>query len=110
MMLTVSTSFFMVSSSSFYCTGATSTISTGFSMPFPLSLFFFRIEAFGRTCTSTTSLRVDDLVKGFLTFVLTVEGDEEKCNFLPFLVVALVDEGTSSNSGAGGGERSLCGE
>jgi len=106
MMLTVSIGFFMVSYSSIFCTGSTS-ISTGFSMPFPLSLFFFRIEAFGRTCTSTTSLRVDDLVKGLLTFVLTVEGDEEKCSFLPFLVVALVDEGTSSNSGAGGGERSL---
>jgi hypothetical protein len=107
-MLIVSTGFFMASSSC--CTGTTSTISTGFSMLFPLSLFFFRIETFGRTCVSTTSLRVDDLVKGLLTFVLVVEGDEEKCSFLPFLVVALVEEGTSSNSGAGGGERSLCGE
>jgi hypothetical protein len=96
--------------SSSCCTRTTSSISTGFSMPFPLSLFFFRMEAFGRTCSSTTPLRVDDLVKGFLTFVLAIEGDEEKCSFLPFLVVDLVEEGTSSNYGAGGGERSLCGE
>jgi hypothetical protein len=46
-------------------------------MPLPLSLFFFIMEAFGRTCISKTSLRVDDLVKGFLTFVLAIEGDEE---------------------------------
>jgi hypothetical protein len=39
----------------------------------------------------------------------TIEGDE-KCNFLPFLVVVLVDEGTSSNYGAEGGEKSLYGE
>ena len=79
-------------------------------MPFPLSLLFFRMETFGRTCSSKTPLRDDDLVKGFLTLVLAIEGDEEKCSFLPFLVVALVEEGTSSNSGVVGGERSLYGE
>jgi hypothetical protein len=71
-------------------------------MPFPLSLFFFRMEAFDRACVLTTSLRTDALVKGILTFLLDVEGDEYNCSFLPFLVVALVEEGTSSNSGAGG--------
>jgi len=55
-------------------------------------------------------LRADDLVKGFLNFVLDAGEGEEKCNFLPFLVTALVDEGTSSNSGAGGGEKYLYGE
>jgi hypothetical protein len=87
-MLAVSKRFFMDSSS--YCTWTTSTISIGFSIPFPLSLFFFKIETFGRTCVPTASLRADDLVKGLLTCVLVVEGDEEKCNFLPFLVMALV--------------------
>jgi hypothetical protein len=76
---------------------------------FPLSLFFFGIETLGRTSASTTFLRVDDLVKGFLTFVLASRVGEEKCNFIPFLDVTLVDEGTSY-SGAGGGEKSLCRE
>jgi hypothetical protein len=109
-MLITSTGLFMAAPSSFYCRGALSITSIGFSIPFPLSFFFFRIETFGRTCVSTSSLRVDALVKGFLTFVLDVREGEEKCNFLPFLVVALVDEGTSSNSSAEGGEKSLCGE
>jgi hypothetical protein len=52
-------------------------------------------------------LIVDDLVKGFSNFVIAVEGDEEKCSFLRFLVVVLVEEGTSFNFGAEGGERSL---
>jgi hypothetical protein len=55
-------------------------------------------------------LRVDDLLKGFLIFMLAAGAGEEKCNFLPFLVVPLVDEGTSSKSGARGGEKSLYGE
>jgi hypothetical protein len=55
-------------------------------------------------------LRVDDLVKGFLLLVLAAEGDEEKCSFLPFLPMALVEEGTSSSSGVGGGEMPLYGE
>jgi hypothetical protein len=55
-------------------------------------------------------LRVDDLVKGFLILNLAAGAGEGKCNFLPLLVVVLVDEGTSSNSGVGGGEKSLCGE
>jgi hypothetical protein len=75
----------------------------------PLPLFFCRIEAFGRDCSSKTSLGVD-LVKGFLTLVLVVGGDEEKCSFFPFFVVVLVVEKTYSNSGGGGGEKSLCGE
>ena len=68
------------------------------------------METFGRICSSTTPLRVDDLVKGLLILVLDSEGDEEKCSFLPFFVVDLVEEGTSSNFGVGGGERSLCQE
>jgi hypothetical protein len=79
-------------------------------MPLPLSLFFFAIEILGRTSTSTASLRADDLVKGFLNFMLVVGVGEEKCNFLPFLAMPMVDEGTYSNSGAGGGEKYLCGE
>jgi len=109
-MLITSTSFFMDLPSSFYCMEALYITSIGFSIPFPLSLFFFRIETLGRNFASTTSLRVDDLVKGFLTFVLAAGEGEEKCNLLPFSVLALVDEGTSSNSGAGGGEKYLCGE
>jgi hypothetical protein len=70
-------------------------------MPLPLSFFFFRMEIFGRTCSSISPLRVDDLVKGFLILVLVVEGDEEKCSFLPFLAMDLVEEGTSSSSDAG---------
>jgi hypothetical protein len=104
-------------SSSCY-TRITSSISTGSSIPFPFSFFFFIMEdtnfsmnsPFGRTYSSTTSLRDDDLVKGFFLLVLTIEGDEEKCSFLPFLVLSLVEEGTSSISSEGGGERSLCGE
>jgi hypothetical protein len=84
--------------------------SIGFSMHLPLSFFFFGTETLGRTYASTTSLRVGDLVKGLLMFILVVRESEEKCNFLPLLVVALVDEGTYFNSGAGGGEKSLCGE
>jgi hypothetical protein len=75
-----------------------------------LPFFFCRIEAFGTDCSSTTSLGVDDIVKGFMTLVLVVGGDEEKCSFFPFFVVVLVVEGTSSNSGGGGGESSLYGE
>ena len=75
----------------------------------PLPFFFCRIEAFGRDCSSKTSLGFD-LVKDFLTLVLVVGGDEEKCSFLPFFAIVLVVERTSSNSGGGRGEKSLCGE
>jgi hypothetical protein len=54
---------------------------TSFQMPWPLYLFFCRIKTFGRECSSTTSLRDDDLVKGFLTLMLVAKGDEEKCSF-----------------------------
>jgi hypothetical protein len=96
--------------SSSYFTGITSSISTCFSMPFPSSFLFFRMEIFGRTYSSIASLRDDDLVKGFLILVLAAKGDEEKCSLLPLLAMALVEEGTSSSSSAGGGERPLCGE
>jgi hypothetical protein len=94
----------------FFCTGVSSFFSIGFPMPWPLSFFFCRLETLGRDCSSTTSLEVYDLVKGFLTLMLVVEGDEEKCIFFPFFVVGLVEEGASSNSGGGGGEKSLSGE
>jgi hypothetical protein len=61
-------------------------------------------------CSSTTSLGIDDLVKGILPLILTAGGEEGKSSFFPFLDVALVEEGTSSNPGGGGGEKSLCGE
>jgi hypothetical protein len=83
----------MGSPSSFCYIGDLSITSIGFSITFPLSFFFFRYETLGRNCTSTASLRVDYLVKGFLTFVLVAGEGEEKCNFIPFLVMALVDEG-----------------
>jgi hypothetical protein len=76
----------------------------------PLPFFFCRVEAFGRDCSSTTSLGADDLVKGFLTLVLAVGGDEDKCSFFPFFVVVLVVEATYSTSSGGGGETYLCGE
>jgi len=79
-------------------------------MTLPLSFYFLGTEALGKTSSSTTSLWVDDLVKGFMTLILVVGGCEGKCNFLPLLAMVLVDKGTSSNSGAGGHEKSLCGE
>ena len=79
-------------------------------MPWPLYFFFCWIETLGRECSSTTSLEVDALVKCFLTLMLAIEGDEEKCSFFPLFIVGLVEEGASSNSGGGGGERSLYGE
>jgi hypothetical protein len=71
--------------------------STCFSMYSPLSFFLFGIETLGRNSSSTSSLRADDLVKGFLTFMLAVGVGEDKCNFIPFLFMALVDEGNYSN-------------
>jgi hypothetical protein len=79
-------------------------------MPFTLSFFFCRIETLGRDFSSTTSLEYDALVKGFLTLMLAIEGDEEKCSFFPFFVVGLVEEGASSNSSGRRGEKYLCGE
>ena len=56
-----------------------------------------------------TSLGIDDLVKGFLPLILTAGGKEGKIRLFPFLDVYLVEEGTSSNLGGGGGENYLCG-
>jgi hypothetical protein len=91
----------------FFCTGVSSFLSTGFPMPLP---FLFCTGIYGRDCSSTTSLGIDDLVKGLLPLVLTVGGEEGKCSFFPFLDVVLVEEGTYSNPGGGGGEKYLCGE
>jgi hypothetical protein len=124
---TVSIGFFLVSSSTcigisfsnssgflvvlllpfFFYTGVSSFLSTGFPIPVPF-LFCTRIS--GRDCSSTTSLGIDDLVKGLMPLVLVAGGEEEKCSFFPFLYVFLVEEGTSSNPGGGGGEKSLYGE
>jgi hypothetical protein len=109
-MLINSTCFSMDSPLSFYFTGALSITPIGFSMYLPLSFSFLGIETLGRTSASTASLRADDLVKGFLILILATEAGEDKCKLFPLLVVDLVDEGTSSNSGAGGGEKSLCGK
>jgi hypothetical protein len=79
-------------------------------MASPLPLTFFATEALGMTSTSTTSLWVDDLVNDLLNLLLAVGACEGKCIFLSFLAVVLVNEGTSSNTGAGGGENYLCGE
>jgi hypothetical protein len=57
-----------------------------------------------------TSLGIDDLVKGLLPLISTAGGEEGKRSFFPLLDVALVEEGTSSNPGGGGGEKYLCGE
>jgi hypothetical protein len=76
-------------------------------MPLP---FFFCTVISGGDCSSTTSLGTDDLMKGILPLVLAVAGEEGKCSFFPFLSIGLVEEGTSSNHGGGGGEKSLCGE
>jgi len=91
----------------FFCTWVSSFLSIGFPMPLP---FFFCTRISGRDCSLTTSLGIDDLVKGLLPLVLTVEGEEGKCSFFPFLDVVLVKEGTSSNPGGGGGEKSYRGE
>ena len=65
-----------------------------------LPLTFFGTEALGMNSVSTTSLWVDDLVKGLLTMVLVGAVGEGKCCFIPLLTVVLADEGTSSSSGA----------
>jgi hypothetical protein len=83
--------------------------SIGFSITLPLSFSFLGNKSLGKTSTPTASLRVDDLVKGFLIIILVAGEGEGKCNFFPLLAVVLVDEETSSNSGAGGGEKSLYG-
>jgi hypothetical protein len=57
-----------------------------------------------------TSLGIDDLVKGLLLLISTVGSEEGKRSFFPFLDASLVEEGTSSNPGRGGGQKSLCGE
>jgi hypothetical protein len=102
-MLITSKGFSMDLPLSFCCTGALSITPIGFSMPLPLSFYFLGTETWGNISSSTTSLRDDDLVKGFLILILAVGEGEEKCNFLPLLAVDLVDEGTTSNLGAGGG-------
>jgi hypothetical protein len=79
----------------------------GFPMPLPL---FFCTGISSREYFSKTFLGTDDLVKGFFPLVLVVGGEEGKCSFFPFLVAVLVEEGTSSNPGGGGGEKSLYGE
>ena len=76
-------------------------------MPLP---FFFCIGISDGDCSSKTSLGNDDIVKGFLPLVVAAGGEEGNCSFFPFLNVFLVEEGTSSNPGGGGGEKSLCGE
>jgi hypothetical protein len=73
-------------------------------------LFFLFIGISSIDCSSTTSLGIDDLVKGRLPLILTTRGEEGKSSFFLFLDVSLVEEGTFSNPGGGGGEKSLCGE
>jgi hypothetical protein len=75
--------------------------SIGFPTISLLSLTFFGTRSLGMTYVSAASLWANDLVKGLLTLVLVATVGEGKCNFLPFLDVILVDEGTSSSSGAG---------
>jgi hypothetical protein len=64
-----------------------------------LPLALFGTEALGMNYVSTNSLWVDDVAKCLLTLVLVVAACEGKCNFLPFLVLVLVDGSTSSSSG-----------
>jgi hypothetical protein len=75
--------------------------SIGFSIVSLLLLTFFETESLGMTYVSTASLWYNDLVKCLLNIVLVAATGEGKCNFLPFLAVVLVDEGTSSSSGVG---------
>ena len=76
-------------------------------MPLP---FFFYTWVSGKDCSLKTSLGIDDLVKDLLPLILIAGGEEGKSSFFPFLDVALVEDGTSSNPGGGGDEKSLCGE
>jgi hypothetical protein len=55
-------------------------------------------------------LGIGDLVKGLLLLISAVGEGEGKRSFFPFFYVTLVEDGTSSNPGGGGGEKSLCGE
>jgi hypothetical protein len=127
MTCTVSTEFFSVSFSTYigialsassrflmslslfllFCTGVSSFLSTRFLMPL---IFFFCTGIFDGDCSSKTSLGTDDLVKGFLPLVVAAGGEEGKCSLFPFLDVVLVEEGTCSNPGGGGGEKYLYGE
>jgi hypothetical protein len=75
--------------------------SIGFPTISLLPLTFFGTEALSMIYVSTFSLWADDLVKCLLTLVAIVVVGEGKCNFLPFMAVVLVDEGTSSSSGVG---------
>jgi hypothetical protein len=76
-------------------------------MPFP---FFLCIGVFGKGCHLRSHLGIDDLVKGLLLWISTAGGGEGKRSFFPFFDVTLVEDGTSSNPGGGGGEKSLCWE
>jgi hypothetical protein len=49
-------------------------------------------------------------VKGLLHLISITRGEGEKRSFFPLLDVTLVEGGTFSNPGGGGGEKSLCGE
>jgi hypothetical protein len=49
-------------------------------------------------------------VKGLLPLISNTGGEGEKRSLFPLLYVALVEGGTSSNTGGGGGENFVCGE
>jgi hypothetical protein len=53
---------------------------------------------------------IDDSVKGILSLISTLGEGEGKRSFFPFFYVTLVEDGTSSNLGRGGGEKYMCGE
>jgi hypothetical protein len=55
-------------------------------------------------------LGIDDVVKVLLPLILVAREGEGKRSFFPFFDVTLVENGTSSNPGGGGGKKSLFGE
>jgi hypothetical protein len=90
-----------------FYTGFSCFSSTAFSMPFP---FFLCIGVSSKGYPLKYPLGIDDLVKGVLPLISTARGGEGKRSFFPFFDVTLVEDGTSSNPGGGGGDKSLCGE
>jgi hypothetical protein len=87
--------------------GISSSLSKGIFVPLPL-IFCTGVSCKGYPLKSP--LGIDDLVKGILPLILAAGEGEGKRSFFPFFDVTLVEDGTSSNPGEGGGEKYLCGK
>jgi hypothetical protein len=88
-------------------TRISSSLSKGLLVPLPL-IFCTGVSYKG--CPLKSPLGIDGLMKGLLPLISAIGGREGKRSFFPFFDVTLVEDGTSSNPGGGGGEKYLCGE